>query len=268
MSKAALLLSIALLVTVLATLPGMTADDHFVNEFCPVTTDERAEPDIWVDYEGRRIHFCCKGCRKDFLTDPASYISNLAASEESNVAASIGAGAASADSAAVHDHGHDHDVAVDARQPEQISGIKRAVKFAGKFHPLVVHFPIALILMALLAEGLLTATGRTVFAGCGRFCILAGAAGAVMAAGQGWMAGEFAKYPGDLAVVLFRHRWLGVSVAVLTVLTAGAGEMRERHQQRKWDYLFRIMLVLCAILVGLTGHFGATLIYGLDYFSW
>ena len=42
-----------------------------------------------------------------------------------------------------------HDHATDHGDPE---GFGRVVRFLGKFHPVVVHFPIALILAAALAE--------------------------------------------------------------------------------------------------------------------
>ena len=37
---------------------------------------------------------------------------------------------------------------------------------------------------------------------------------------------------------------------------------------RKSKRLYRDSLITNAIAVGLTGHFGATLIYGLVYFTW
>ena len=30
-----------------------------------------------LEYEGREIRFCCKGCKKDFLKDPATYLKKL-----------------------------------------------------------------------------------------------------------------------------------------------------------------------------------------------
>ena len=81
------------------------------------------------------------------------------------------------------------------------------------------------------------------------------------------MTGEFANYPGELTVVLFRHRWVGVGRAILTIITAILGLRISRSTQVK-PRKYRAFLILNAIAVGLTGHFKATLIYGLDYFSW
>ena len=44
---------------------------------CPVTGKELKEKSVFVDYEGRRVYFCCKMCPDKFLKDPQSYLSKL-----------------------------------------------------------------------------------------------------------------------------------------------------------------------------------------------
>ena len=252
------------------------------NTQCPVTTDEKAEPDIWLDYEDKRIYFCCKSCRKDFIDDPQIYLANIPKVSSSEVVPTgITVGTNHSEHQHDHDsnkeisvgltdttHGpiHDHDHTTDHGH---VSGFNRLIKFFGKFHPLVIHFPIALILVALLAEFLTVILGEeSIYESTGRFCIVLGAIGAVFSAALGWMAGEFANYPGELTVILFRHRWLGVGTAILTVITAILGSRKSRTGQPNAKKLYRGFLILNAIAVSLTGHLGATLIYGLDYFSW
>lgn len=46
------------------------------NEKCPVMGGS-AEKDVYLDYEGVRVHFCCKGCDRKFLEDPAKYLKVL-----------------------------------------------------------------------------------------------------------------------------------------------------------------------------------------------
>ncbi len=163
-----------------------------------------------------------------------------------------------------HDHEHDH-----ATGHGSPTGLPRVMQFMGKFHPLLVHFPIALILMAVLAEILSAVIPRQqLFSGAARFCIVTGAGGAIAAAILGWTAGAFAVYPDDLATVLFRHRWLGVSTAILSSITALLGELKLKYNQQKLITAYRVCLIVCAVVVGVTGHFGATLVYGLEYFSW
>lgn len=47
------------------------------NAFCPVMVGERVKDKFYVDYEGRRIYLCCKGCKKAFKKRPEKYLKNL-----------------------------------------------------------------------------------------------------------------------------------------------------------------------------------------------
>jgi hypothetical protein len=33
--------------------------------------------DIYVDHEGKRVYFCCKGCVPEFQKNPAKYLNKL-----------------------------------------------------------------------------------------------------------------------------------------------------------------------------------------------
>jgi len=156
-----------------------------------------------------------------------------------------------------HDHGADHGHAA--------TFIERLTRFLGKFHPLVVHFPIALLLGAVLAE-LISWVGRyEKFDIVGRFCLWLGVFGAVAAAPLGWLAAMHANYP-QLERILEWHRWSGTSVATLAILTLIVSEVSHRKKRKILKMLYRGLLLLVAILVGMSSHFGATLIYGPDYF--
>ena len=48
---------------------------------CPVMGGDIDE-DIYVDYKGRRIYFCCPGCPEKFKENPEKYIDKLDASAE------------------------------------------------------------------------------------------------------------------------------------------------------------------------------------------
>ena len=44
---------------------------------CPVTGDKLKNHDVFIDYEGQRVYFCCPGCDKMFLKDPEKYLKKL-----------------------------------------------------------------------------------------------------------------------------------------------------------------------------------------------
>jgi len=139
--------------------------------------------------------------------------------------------------------------------------------FLGRLHPIIVHFPIALILCALLAESLRAVTKRPGFNHAARFCLFCGIAGALAAALLGWFASKEAHYSGDLAIVLHRHMWCGFLVAFLSVVTGGLKILHQKFEG-SWYAAYIICLCLTALTVAYAGHLGGTLIYGKDYFTW
>jgi YHS domain-containing protein len=44
---------------------------------CPVSGKELADKSVFVDYEGRRVYFCCEACPDKFNADPATYLKKL-----------------------------------------------------------------------------------------------------------------------------------------------------------------------------------------------
>ena len=182
-----------------------------------------------------------------------------------------------AEVASGHDHtdhspGHDvleqqHDHSSHAHVDE-VGGASRLGRWLGKFHPVVVHFPIALLIAAAVAELLNRLLDLEWLGGAARFSVLAGAVGAVVATPLGWLDAAFASYSGGLAQTLELHRWLGTATAVCSVVTAVLCEMSERSTSFKYRRWYLTTLFVGAILVGVTGHFGGTLVYGRGYYSW
>lgn len=50
-----------------------------VNELCPVAGDKKVDPAHTVEYDGRRIGFCCGKCKAAFEKEPARYADRLPA---------------------------------------------------------------------------------------------------------------------------------------------------------------------------------------------
>lgn len=145
---------------------------------------------------------------------------------------------------------------------------KQVLRWLGKFHPLSTHFPVALMMVAVLAEGIAWRTRNEQWMQTIRFLVIIAALGAVGATVLGWLNAHFSSYnkaPGEL---LWWHRWLGTATGVWAVMCAGAslaGRCEEGSPQRR---RFRGALIVGAVLVGLSGFLGSALIYGLDHYSW
>jgi YHS domain-containing protein len=66
---------------------------------CPVMGG-KINKDVYADYEGKRVYFCCDACISTFKKDPAKYVTKLEG--EGVVLKAVSTGDAP------HDHEHDH----------------------------------------------------------------------------------------------------------------------------------------------------------------
>lgn len=150
------------------------------------------------------------------------------------------------------------------------------MNWLGRFHPPMINFPIGLLLGALAAELLLIATKRTVFRPAVRFCVWAGAVGAVIAGFFGWMLAGFRLL--DPWWILSVHRWLGTATVLWSILLVIALERSERvessasgttgDRSSSARLAFRLVLFIGAGLITATGFFGGAMLYGLDHYAW
>lgn len=146
---------------------------------------------------------------------------------------------------------------------------QRVIRFLGQFHPPSSHFPIALLIAALPAEAMWKMTRKPSWKATVRFCVMLGAASAVVTASLGWCDAVFTNYTGASAPLLEWHRWLGTATAVWAAITAVLSEFAHKEgYPRSLRYGFRLTLLGGVMLVSISGYLGASLIYGLDHFQW
>jgi uncharacterized membrane protein len=160
------------------------------------------------------------------------------------------------------------DVAVTVSPPDAASSgataLTRTLRRLGRLHVVLVHFPIALLIAAAAGEAWSAWRRCSTPAAAVHFCVLLGASGAVTTAALGWLhawGGAGAGMPAPLGL----HRWLGTATAGWAVLTAVLSARDNRRGVRSGR--FRVAILVAAILVGATGHFGGVLVFGEDFFT-
>lgn len=137
-----------------------------------------------------------------------------------------------------------------------------SMSLIGHFHPLLVHFPIALILAAAVAEFVGIAAAGHPWRSFALSSVRAGAAIGLVAAITGWL---FASSPFvDDTAALEWHRWIGLAGA----LSAGAAALiswRPFVMSRRAEITYRVALFSAALLVAIASHLGGTLVWGAGF---
>jgi uncharacterized membrane protein/mono/diheme cytochrome c family protein len=142
--------------------------------------------------------------------------------------------------------------------PSGTPDLTRTLRRLGRLHVVLVHFPIALLIAAAAGEVWSILRGRLTPAPAVHFCVVLGAAGAVVASALGWLDAWAGAGVGQSTLEL--HRWLGTAAAGWALITAGLSARDEWRCVRSSQ--FRFALFFGAALVGAAGHFGGILVHG------
>jgi uncharacterized membrane protein len=145
---------------------------------------------------------------------------------------------------------------------------KASIRWVGKFHPLSTHFPVALMFVAVFAEGLAWWTRREQMFETVRFLVIVSALGGVAATVLGWVNAYFSSYNKATGALLFWHRWLGTGAGVWAIICAVLVVISHCREGSPERTRFRGALLAGAVLVGVAGFLGSALIYGIDHYSW
>lgn len=241
------------------------------NAVCPVTPEEAVDPSFSTEHEGRTVYFCCRRCQLRFEQDPDAYAESLAlvmpvaAAPPASQAASGSHDHDHADEAAGNEHDahdeHGHEPDAEAHDHATDHGVSAAARL-GRLHVVAVHFPIAFLLLAAFIEVAGVARQRWQNRSAVRLLTAAGALSALAATVLGLLHGSADDYSGTLSWVFWWHRALGIAVAVAAVAAWVAVERRVKKPGGRFALA---ALLLTGVLVGVTGHFGGSLVYGWEY---
>jgi uncharacterized membrane protein len=136
----------------------------------------------------------------------------------------------------------------------------------GNFHPALVHFPVALVVTAAVAETVGTLRDQADFRAAARFMLHAAAYTSVLAAALGFFAAAGETYEDALVINFTFHRILGVAIPVLTFLTLGLCESARRTGEEWQRTAYQTLLLITTITVVIAAYLGGTLVFGADHF--
>jgi uncharacterized membrane protein len=134
----------------------------------------------------------------------------------------------------------------------------------GKLHPMLVHFPIGLVLAAAAAELIAIHTGRPAWRTIAVANVRAGAAMGAITVVAGW---ALASAPFiEPSRLLTWHRWMGIAAAAGAISAALVSTWSPIPSGRS-VFVYRAALFGAAALVAIAGHLGGTLVWGTDFFQ-
>lgn len=131
------------------------------------------------------------------------------------------------------------------------------LEFFGRFHPLLVHLPIGFLLLALVLQWLRGKEKYAAIVPAIRVAYLLGAISAILSCTSGWLLAGGGEYD---EATLDIHRWMGISVAAISV----AGYVLSGKPGRALKNMVSVVLFL---LVLVTGHLGGTLTHGEGFLT-
>jgi len=130
--------------------------------------------------------------------------------------------------------------------------------FIGRFHPLFVHLPIGLLLLAGIFEYFARKPRYNKLHQAVVLTLFIGALSAIFSSVSGWLLANRGAY---IERSLFLHRWLGIAVAVFATLCWLIKTKRLNLSLKA----FQAFMILMIAGIFATGHYGGNMTHGEDY---
>ena len=128
-------------------------------------------------------------------------------------------------------------------------------EFIGRFHPVLVHMPVGILLLAVLFQWLSAKEKFQSLQLAIGIALFWGMLSAIVSCISGYLLSTTDDY--DKALI-FKHQWFGIAVAVTSVI---AYYLNRKNKQIKW-----VMLPM-ALLIFITGHLGGSITHGSGYLT-
>lgn len=135
------------------------------------------------------------------------------------------------------------------------------LKLIGRLHPMVVHFPIGLLVIAFFLE-VLTIKGKRVELREGvKWMVYIGTLFTILSTSFGWFLKVYDAYTGDLVST---HQNLGFATLAFAIITSVL--LFKTTKKQVPNYLtYRVALFVTVFTLTITGHLGANLTHGEDF---
>ncbi len=131
-----------------------------------------------------------------------------------------------------------------------------AGEFLGRFHPVLVHLPIGILLLGAIFQLLSQKQKYQQLHSAVGLSLFIGMLTAIAACISGFLLSQSGEYD---AALVSKHQWFGIGVAVVSIASYWLN--KKKFKQQKW------LMVLLVILITITGHLGGSITHGEDYLT-
>lgn len=131
------------------------------------------------------------------------------------------------------------------------------LEFVGRLHPMLVHLPIGILLIAILLLVLAQTKKLEVSRGVLTLTLAIGAVVAILSCITGYLLSQTGDYNEQ---TLSRHQWLGITLAAISTITWALHYKGKLRGKVLYGFSIAILLLLTA-----AGHLGASLTHGSSY---
>jgi len=135
------------------------------------------------------------------------------------------------------------------------------IQFIGRLHPLILHLPIGILLIAFLMEWMSRKEKYNSFTPAVGFAIQVGMWSAIFAAISGYLLSWEGAYD---EVILTRHKYLGIATAVISVVVYF---LHQRKKSKFGQNFYLPIFGILMLLIGITGHLGGSLSHGSEFLT-
>ncbi|MBS1577196.1 MAG: hypothetical protein JST09_18005 [Bacteroidetes bacterium] len=137
-------------------------------------------------------------------------------------------------------------------------------QFFGRFHPLLVHFPIGFILFAALLSIVTIYKKNSLLGIAISLALLAGAISAGLSSLSGYFLSAAGGYNPE---TLSWHKWIGITVTILTFLVWFLQTNKRRDKRIARLTISNWLLMIAVVLITIGGHLGGNMTHGQGYLT-
>lgn len=131
--------------------------------------------------------------------------------------------------------------------------LENIIEFIGRFHPVLVHLPIGVLLVAALFQWLSRNEKYQSLSSAVSIALFWGMISAILSCISGYLLSNSGDYDLDL---ISNHQWFGIAVANISILAYG---LNRRNKDSIWVTGLMVLLII------ITGHLGGSITHGSDY---